>query len=303
MAILLRHVNEPMPSAISVNPHIDPAISNWIAAMTAREPGQRTQTAGCRVGVAGGHRDLAARPTLAPRRADRPRRTRCRRRPRRQCRPRPRWHRAARAVDCAPVFETYAARPTPPRPAARRRPRRHCAARARHRAAPVRRRPIGARAARVPRPRPRLAPRPRRRPRPRRSHRVRAAHARPARVRAGHRCVRDLRPAHAGAADRAGDGRRGRAGACPRAAASPPPSPEPGEPPRTGAQAPASPRARGRARRASTTPRSPRRTSFPGAATTAGSRPHEAHTLPPRKLSAPIRRRAPRRRRHGCHRS
>ena len=46
MAILLRHVNEPIPPANGVNPNIDPAVSNWIAALTAREPGRRTQTAG-----------------------------------------------------------------------------------------------------------------------------------------------------------------------------------------------------------------------------------------------------------------
>ena len=46
MAILLRHVNEPIPPANGVNPDIDPAVSNWIAALTAREPGRRTQTAG-----------------------------------------------------------------------------------------------------------------------------------------------------------------------------------------------------------------------------------------------------------------
>jgi serine/threonine protein kinase len=46
MAILLRHVNEPIPPANGVNPNIDPAVSNWIAGLTAREPGRRTQTAG-----------------------------------------------------------------------------------------------------------------------------------------------------------------------------------------------------------------------------------------------------------------
>ncbi|MDA0141982.1 serine/threonine-protein kinase, partial [Solirubrobacter deserti] len=46
MAILLRHVNDPIPLANSVNPNIDPALSNWINALTTREPSRRVQSAG-----------------------------------------------------------------------------------------------------------------------------------------------------------------------------------------------------------------------------------------------------------------
>lgn len=45
MAILMRHVGEAMPPANVANPDVDPAISNWIAALTARDPAHRTQSA------------------------------------------------------------------------------------------------------------------------------------------------------------------------------------------------------------------------------------------------------------------
>src|SRR5215470_16203091 len=45
MAILLRHVNEPIPPARSVNPDVDQAISDWIEALLVKEPSQRTQNA------------------------------------------------------------------------------------------------------------------------------------------------------------------------------------------------------------------------------------------------------------------
>lgn len=45
MAILMRHVAEPIPPANAANPDVDPAISNWIAALTAREPAGRVQSA------------------------------------------------------------------------------------------------------------------------------------------------------------------------------------------------------------------------------------------------------------------
>src|SRR4051812_11626381 len=45
MAILLRHVNEPIPPADVVNPSVDPQISSWIQRMLVKEPAQRTRSA------------------------------------------------------------------------------------------------------------------------------------------------------------------------------------------------------------------------------------------------------------------
>jgi hypothetical protein len=45
MAILLRHVNEPIPPAKSVNPEIDQAISDWIEELLVKDPSRRTRSA------------------------------------------------------------------------------------------------------------------------------------------------------------------------------------------------------------------------------------------------------------------
>ena len=45
MAILLRHVNEPIAAVKSLRPEVDPRISDWIEALLVKEPGSRTQNA------------------------------------------------------------------------------------------------------------------------------------------------------------------------------------------------------------------------------------------------------------------
>src|SRR6476469_1825676 len=45
MAILLRHVNEQIPSVKSIDPSIDQDISDWIDRMLVKDPKQRTQSA------------------------------------------------------------------------------------------------------------------------------------------------------------------------------------------------------------------------------------------------------------------
>src|SRR4051794_5739904 len=45
MAILLRHVNEPIAAVKSVRPEVDERISDWIERLLVKEPGQRTQNA------------------------------------------------------------------------------------------------------------------------------------------------------------------------------------------------------------------------------------------------------------------
>ena len=46
MAILLRHVNEPIPPVRAIDPSIDQGISDWIEALLVKEPAARTGTAG-----------------------------------------------------------------------------------------------------------------------------------------------------------------------------------------------------------------------------------------------------------------
>jgi hypothetical protein len=46
MAILLRHVNEPIPPARSINPAIDQEISDWVERLLIKDPKERTQSAG-----------------------------------------------------------------------------------------------------------------------------------------------------------------------------------------------------------------------------------------------------------------
>jgi len=45
MAILLRHVNEQIPAVKSIDPSVDPAISDWIERLLVKDPKQRTQSA------------------------------------------------------------------------------------------------------------------------------------------------------------------------------------------------------------------------------------------------------------------
>ncbi len=45
MAILLRHVNEPIAPVKSINPEVDQGISDWVEAMLVKDPTQRTQSA------------------------------------------------------------------------------------------------------------------------------------------------------------------------------------------------------------------------------------------------------------------
>ena len=50
MAILLRHVNEPIAPVKSMRPEVDPRISDWIEQLLVKEPDARTQNAQRRVG-------------------------------------------------------------------------------------------------------------------------------------------------------------------------------------------------------------------------------------------------------------
>jgi serine/threonine protein kinase len=45
MAILLRHVNEPVPAARSVKPELDPRLSNWVEKLLAKDPKDRYRSA------------------------------------------------------------------------------------------------------------------------------------------------------------------------------------------------------------------------------------------------------------------
>jgi serine/threonine protein kinase len=45
MAILLRHVNEPIPSVKSIDPSVDEGVSEWIEQLLVKDPKQRTQSA------------------------------------------------------------------------------------------------------------------------------------------------------------------------------------------------------------------------------------------------------------------
>jgi serine/threonine protein kinase len=45
LAILLRHVNEPLPSPRALNPDLDPRIAEWLERLLAKEPERRTRSA------------------------------------------------------------------------------------------------------------------------------------------------------------------------------------------------------------------------------------------------------------------
>ena len=69
MAILLRHVNEPIPP-VRVGRPVDRrrAISDWVEKLLVKDPTERTQLGQRRVGRLRGDRHRAARPALAARR-------------------------------------------------------------------------------------------------------------------------------------------------------------------------------------------------------------------------------------------
>ena len=45
MAILLRHVNEPIPPVKSIDPSIDQGVSDWVEQLLVKDPKERTQSA------------------------------------------------------------------------------------------------------------------------------------------------------------------------------------------------------------------------------------------------------------------
>ena len=50
MAILLRHVNEPIPSVKSIDPSVDERLSDWVERMLVKDPKQRHAVGGRRLG-------------------------------------------------------------------------------------------------------------------------------------------------------------------------------------------------------------------------------------------------------------
>ena len=147
MAILLRHVNEPIAPVKSIDPEVDQGISDWIEKMLVKDPTQRTQSAADAwddfeeiiIGLLGPRwrraARLAQRVGAPPTRRTRSRPRRSRARPR--ARPPPTSSRASRGASPPP---TPTARP--PRRRRTRRRRRTCRrARWRRRPRPRRRRP------------------------------------------------------------------------------------------------------------------------------------------------------------------
>ena len=65
MAILLRHVNEPIPAVKSIDPSVDQEISDWIEKLLVKDPKARTQSANEAWEELRGDRHRPARPTLA----------------------------------------------------------------------------------------------------------------------------------------------------------------------------------------------------------------------------------------------
>jgi hypothetical protein len=45
MAVLMRHINDPIPAVGSLVPDVDPALSDWVERLLAKDPGRRTQDA------------------------------------------------------------------------------------------------------------------------------------------------------------------------------------------------------------------------------------------------------------------
>jgi len=46
MAVMLRHINEPIPPAVHSKPDLDPGLSDWVGKLLVKDPGRRTQHAG-----------------------------------------------------------------------------------------------------------------------------------------------------------------------------------------------------------------------------------------------------------------
>ena len=69
MVILMRHVNERIPSAVEVRPDVDPTLSEWIDALLVKDPQHRVRHAVDAWEAAGGHHRRAARSAVATRRA------------------------------------------------------------------------------------------------------------------------------------------------------------------------------------------------------------------------------------------
>ena len=67
MAILLRHVNEPIAPVKSIRPEVDQRISDWIERLLVKEPDPAHAERAGRVGRLRGDRARSARPALAPR--------------------------------------------------------------------------------------------------------------------------------------------------------------------------------------------------------------------------------------------
>ena len=67
MAILLRHVNEPIPSVKSIDPSVDERLSDWVERLLVKDPKQRTQSAADAWDDLEEVVDRAARPALAAR--------------------------------------------------------------------------------------------------------------------------------------------------------------------------------------------------------------------------------------------
>jgi serine/threonine protein kinase len=45
MAILLRHVNDPIPPVLDIRPDLDPALSEWVGRLLVKDPAERTRSA------------------------------------------------------------------------------------------------------------------------------------------------------------------------------------------------------------------------------------------------------------------
>ena len=79
-ALLVAHVNEPVPDVREVDPLIPESVALWVATMTEKDPDDRFPDAGARVGGLRGGGARVRRPAVAPRRdaragvGDRPRR-------------------------------------------------------------------------------------------------------------------------------------------------------------------------------------------------------------------------------------
>ena len=67
MAVLVKHIQEPIPPPRSLKPELDERLARWLERMLEKDPAAPTAQRGRGVGRARGDRDLAPRSTLAPR--------------------------------------------------------------------------------------------------------------------------------------------------------------------------------------------------------------------------------------------